>query len=93
MADYSDVRAEAWRLVTGLLAAQADGSPARPRSAMGVGDLLIGDLDSLSVVELAIGLESVAGVYVLDDLADFGGRTVDELAAFAVELAARRAEH
>lgn len=92
MPAYEDVRAEARRLAAELLAAQADGGPAQPRGADGAGDRLVSDLDSLSLVELTVGLEPVVGTDILDDLDQFTGRTVDDLAAFAVNLAAQRDE-
>ena len=90
MTEHEAVRAAARRLATGLLAGQADGSPARPRAADGARDLMVSDLDSFSLIELALGLEAMVGVPVLDDLADFPGGTVDDLAAFAMKLAARQ---
>jgi acyl carrier protein len=93
MPDYAEVRAEARRLAAelfaGIPAGQCDGVRASPRSAEDAGNLPVSDLDSLSVVELTIGLETVVGIDILDDLAEFTGHTVDDLAAFAVELAAR----
>jgi acyl carrier protein len=91
MHELPEVRARARQLIAGMSAGQADGSPARPRTADGAGDLRVSDLDSLSLVELAVCLEDMVGVPILDELADFPGSTVDDFAAFAVQLATRRA--
>lgn len=89
MIDHQVIRAEARRLAGEMWAGQADGSRARPRFADGARELMVNDLDSFSLLELALHLERMVGVPLLDDLADFAGGTVDDLAMFAVELAAR----
>lgn len=87
MADYESVRDFARELLSELFAGQADGALVGNRASIDTSAIRVTDLDSFSLVELVLAIETEVGVPILNDLADFPGGTVDDLAAFAVRVA------